>query len=30
MDEALDRLAAAWADLDRAGPTVESEPVAVA
>jgi DNA-binding transcriptional MocR family regulator len=30
MDEALDRLAAAWAGLDRPGPTVESEPVAVA
>jgi DNA-binding transcriptional MocR family regulator len=30
MDEALDRLAAAWADLDRPGITVESEPVAVA
>ncbi|QYN40870.1 PLP-dependent aminotransferase family protein [Pseudonocardia sp. DSM 110487] len=30
MDEAIDRLAAAWADLDRPGPAVESEPVAVA
>jgi DNA-binding transcriptional MocR family regulator len=30
MDEALDRLAAAWADLDRPGAAVESEPVAVA
>jgi DNA-binding transcriptional MocR family regulator len=30
MDEALDRLAAAWTDLDRPGPAVEGEPVAVA
>ena len=30
MDAALDRLAAAWADLDRPGAAVESEPVAVA
>jgi DNA-binding transcriptional MocR family regulator len=30
MDEALDRLAAAWADLDRPGTAAESEPVAVA
>jgi DNA-binding transcriptional MocR family regulator len=29
-DEAMDRLAAAWADLDRPGTVVESEPVAVA
>jgi DNA-binding transcriptional MocR family regulator len=30
MDTALDRLATAWADLDRPGPAVEGEPVAVA
>ncbi|MHA6617613.1 MocR-like transcription factor YczR [Pseudonocardia sp. DLS-67] len=30
MDEAVDRLAAAWAELDRPGTAVESEPVAVA
>ena len=30
MDAALDRLALAWRDLDRRGPSVETEPVAVA
>jgi len=30
LDEAVDRLAAAWAALDRAGPAFEGEPVAVA
>jgi DNA-binding transcriptional MocR family regulator len=30
MDAALERLAAAWADLDRPGTPVETEPVAVA
>lgn len=30
MDGALERLSAAWADLDRPGAPVETEPVAVA
>ena len=30
MDEALDRLAAAWGDLDRLGLGAETEPSAVA
>jgi DNA-binding transcriptional MocR family regulator len=30
MDAALERLALAWADLDRRGPAVDAEPIAVA